>query len=96
MEIIKEKDKVILDAPTLFESGLHKICTATVCVLADENLRKTRIIKRDNLTEYAAKTRLFAAKTDEFFVSNCDYIVYNNGERDMFLKNAEEILKKFI
>lgn len=96
MEIIKEKDKVILDAPTLFESGLHKICTATVCVLADENLRKTRIIKRDNLTEYAAKTRLFAAKTDEFFVSNCDYTVYNNGERDMFLKNAEEILKKFI
>jgi dephospho-CoA kinase len=34
---------VIIDAPLLFESGLHKICNAVVVVLADMELRIMRI-----------------------------------------------------
>lgn len=94
--IIKEKKAVLLDAPTLFESGLSDICTATICVLADEKLRKERIMARDNLEESTASERLFAAKTDDFFVSRCDYVIYNNGDKSALNSRMEEILKKFI
>ncbi len=95
-EIIKEEEAVLLDAPTLYESGLNEICDAVICVLADENIRKERIITRDGLQEDAASERLLAAKSDEFFVSRCDFVIYNNGDKNSLLQNAEKILKNFI
>ena len=43
-------DNVLLDAPTLFESGLDSMCKSVVAVLCPEKLRRERIIERDNLT----------------------------------------------
>ena len=73
---------VIIDAPTLFESGFDKECDATVCLLASEKLRKERIIKRDALDENRATARLLAQKNDEFFISRADHVIYNNGSSD--------------
>ena len=38
------KKNILLDAPTLFESGLDKICTRKVSVIAAEDVRRERII----------------------------------------------------
>ena len=79
-----EGDKVLLDAPTLFESGLNEKCTATVGVLADRETRIERIKNRDNLSEDEALTRINAGKTDEFYKQNADFVIYNNGETEEF------------
>lgn len=59
-------NKVLLDAPTLYESGADKLCSAVIAVLCDRNARKNRIIERDNLSADAAELRLSAEKSDEY------------------------------
>lgn len=94
--VIKQaaKGDALLDAPTLFESGINKICNKTVAVLADRDIRLKRIIARDNLTLKEAETRINAGKDEQFFRERADYILYNNGDENAFLKRFSDILKK--
>lgn len=64
---------------TLFESGADKLCDKTVAVLAEEDLRRERIIKRDKLTKEAASVRISAQHPDGYYRKRCDYILRNNG-----------------
>ena len=84
----------LLDAPTLFESGINKICDKTVAVLADRDIRLKRIITRDNLTLKEAEIRINAGKDEKFFKENADYVLYNNDDENAFLKRFSDILKE--
>ena len=81
----------VLDAPTLFESGLDKICTRTVGVVADENRRYDRIVARDGLTADAAKARMNAQKSEAFFRTHCDAIIENNDDREALEQRIREV-----
>lgn len=89
-----KKNNTLLDAPTLFESGVNKLCFKTVAVLADREIRLQRIIKRDNLTLNEANTRIGAGKSDDFFKENADYVIYNNGDEEVFKKHFSDILEQ--
>lgn len=75
---IQEK-YVIIDAPLLIESKLNKICDVTVAVTSNENEQIKRICRRDNIEENDAKLRIKAQKNNDFYKTNVDYIVENNG-----------------
>ena len=62
---IQQYENVILDAPTLFESGLSKKCDHIIAVLADKGIRTNRIVSRDNLTQQQLDDRHKGAKPDE-------------------------------
>ncbi len=79
---------ILLDAPTLFESKIDNICFKTIAVLSDKATRLKRIMGRDNLTEAEALTRINAGKTDNFYQTYADYVIYNN-------KTEQELLKEF-
>ena len=51
-------------------------------VLAEREVRRMRIMERDNLTEEEAERRISAQKPDNFYLENCDFIVYNNIKID--------------
>lgn len=87
-------DKVLLDAPTLFESGMNKICYKTVAVLSDVDTRIKRIIKRDNISAEDALLRIKAGKSDEFFINNADYVIYNNDMENNFLSEGKALLNE--
>lgn len=87
-----ETDTVLLDAPTLFESGINELCGSVIAVLSDEEIRKKRIIVRDSLTEEQAKVRMSAGKPDSFYLERADYIIYNNSDETEFLNRSEEII----
>lgn len=91
-----EGEFVLLDAPTLFESGLNGICKYNIAVLSDEKLRKMRIINRDGLTEAEADLRIGAGKKDEFYLEKTENIIYNNGTEEEFLNAVSEIFKKLL
>ncbi len=91
----REEETVILDAPTLFESGIDEICCVTLAVLADEQRRKGRIISRDNLSDEAAALRLSAGKTDEFYLNKAQKIIYNNNDIKTLQKDFEIFLEDF-
>ena len=96
-ELLKEQARnrdTLLDAPTLFESGINEICHKTVAVLADREIRLKRIILRDNLTLKEAETRINAGKDEDFYREHADYILYNNGDENAFLKRFSDILKE--
>lgn len=73
---------LLLDAPTLFESGLDKKCDWIVAVTADREVRLRRIIARDVMTEEAAERRVSAQNRDGFYTSRADDILTNDGDQD--------------
>lgn len=86
---------ILLDAPTLFESGAHKMCSKIIFVTADGQIRKKRIMKRDGLSEQAAELRLRAQKTDDFYKS-ADYKIINNGDKRELEKSALSLKETLI
>jgi dephospho-CoA kinase len=87
-----ESNTILLDAPTLYESGIDEFCGDVVAVLSDKAIRKARIIERDNLTDEQAEIRLNAGKSDEFYLERTKNIIYNNSTQEEFLNRSEEIL----
>ena len=87
-----ESEMVLLDAPTLYESGINEFCGDVVAVLADRKTRKQRIIERDGLSDEQAEIRLNAGKSDEFYLEKTKHIIYNNSTKSEFLSKCEEIL----
>lgn len=77
-------EKVLLDAPTLFESGIDSVCNTTVAVLADDAVRLSRIISRDNLSRADAQIRMSAGKPNAFYVDRAEHIIYNNDGPNIF------------
>ncbi len=92
--LIKEfkEEYILLDAPTLIESGLNKKCSVVIAVLADGEKRLERICRRDGLTREEALLRMNAGKDGEFYKQNSDYIIYNNGKTAELEKKFAEIL----
>ena len=86
---------ILLDAPTLFESGAHKMCYKIIFVTADGQIRKKRIMERDGLSEQAAELRLRAQKTDDFYKS-ADYKIINNGDKRELEKSALSLKETLI
>jgi len=82
VNIIEENrnKNIVLDAPLLFEAGLGDICTKKICVLSERKKRIERIMKRDGLSADAAIARISSQPDDEFYISRCDYVVYNNSD----------------
>ena len=70
---------VTVQVPLMFESGYDKKCDTVVCVVADTDVRVSRICKRDGCTEEIAKNRIKNQKEIDFYIANSDEKVYNNG-----------------
>lgn len=70
----------VIDAPLLIEAGVDKICDYTVSVLADKDTRTKRIQERDKINLRDAEKRISAQKDDSFYISNSNFIIYNNSD----------------
>lgn len=86
-----KSDIIGIDGAVIIGSEIADMCDYIISVIADEDVRKKRIMARDSITEEAAQERIGAQKNNAFYLENSDYIVYNNN-RD----NLEEQIKKII
>ncbi len=87
-------DTVVIDAPTLIESGFHKECTAVIAVLATPEHRTVRIKERDCLTDQSAKQRISAQKSDDFYREHSDFTIINDGDLDTLRSQVYSILPR--
>ncbi|MBR6509832.1 MAG: dephospho-CoA kinase [Clostridia bacterium] len=87
-----DAEKVLLDAPTLYESGLDSICNEVICILSDREIRCKRIMARDNIDIPAALLRINAGKPDEFYKERTKHIIYNNGDILFLTQEFEKII----
>lgn len=80
---------VVLDAPTLFESGCSKLCDAVISIIAPETTRLNRIVIRDRLTDDQARARVTAQQPDSYYISRSSFVIVND-------KSPEELKERVI
>ena len=88
------RELILLDAPTLFEANADDLCDLIISVTADESIRMSRIISRDNITPEAAKKRFESQYSEHFFVNHSDFVIINNKTPDVLAAKAEEVAGK--
>ncbi len=89
-------DFIVIDAPLLFECGLKRLCTASACVLANQDIRKARIISRDNLTEQEAADRIESQQSEDYYKNRCDFILENNNSLLDLYRSIDIMLKELL
>ena len=73
-----------IDAIALFEGGLADLCDVTVAVTAPAEVRVQRLMKRDNISEDYARSRIAAQHDETWFREKCDWTLENNGTEVQF------------
>lgn len=96
IEAQKEKAIVLYDAPTLFETGLDRICKAVIGVLALRETRIERIMQRDDLSKAAACARIDAQPHDDFYEKKCRWILRNDGDIKTLYTQTEAVFEQLL
>ncbi len=89
-----ETEYALLDAPTLFESGVDKHCKAVIGMIAPRNTCIERIMNRDGITKAEAEARLSHQKDEAFLRKHCQYILENDGNIVGLTKNALKLAEQ--
>lgn len=89
--ISEGKRLILVDAPTLFESGADKICDMIVSVVSDKERCIERIMKRDGITLRQATERLGSQFDKSFYTEKSDYYIDNTGTPEDLSEKAFEI-----
>lgn len=82
---------VMLDAPTLFESGIDDICDVIVSVVAERQTVISRIIQRDGISLTEAENRLKSQYNKDYYAERSCYVVDNDESSEDFIKKLETI-----
>lgn len=85
---------VVLDAPTLFESGLDKICDMIISVVAPMDVKIRRILERDGIPLELVTSRLSSQKSEDFFELRSDYVIENSSDFNELERKAAFVAEK--
>ncbi len=86
----------VIDAPLLFETGLDRLCGATIAVLSAWEMRVRRIMERDALTREQAEKRIAAQPEDAFYRARADYVLSNLGAPEQVRLESLALLNKIL
>lgn len=92
--IAEKAELAAVDAILLIESGLADECDVTVAVTAPREKRIERIMQRDGVSREYAELRINAQKPDEYYKGNCNYILVNDGDEDIFKFKCEKLFSE--
>ena len=90
---------IIKEAAILFESGSYKDCDLIISVVAKENIRVERVVKRDGLNPKQVQDRMRTQWTDELRIEHSDFVINNDLDlthlKSEFQRVYNELLKRF-
>ena len=89
------KEVIAIDAPLLFECGLHELCNTVIGIISKRELQIQRIVERDNISYIDAENRLNAQKDNDFYIENCNEIIENNNDISDIEKHIEKIAIRY-
>lgn len=84
----------VLDAPQLFEANAQDDCYKVITVVAPDEMRLERILRRDNLTARQAFIRMNAQFDNDYYIKRSDYVIYNDG-RDI-INQIDKIMEAIL
>lgn len=85
---------VVLDAPLLFEAGLHRLCALVVVVDAPVVVQIERLRRRDGLDADAARGRLDAQMPLADKVAKADVVFDNSGDLSSLHRQCEDAVPR--
>ena len=85
----------IYDVPLLFEKNMQKDFDKIIVVTCDPQIQKTRLMKRNNLSEKEAAQRIAAQLPMSEKIRQADFVIENNGSLEELKTAVEKILLKF-
>lgn len=91
-----KSEMILLDAPTLFESGADVLCDSVVSVTADIRSCAERIMQRDGLTAEQAEKRLSSQHDAGFYIERSHYCAENTGTAEEFSARIAAIARSII
>lgn len=89
-----DKGFAVLDAPTLFESGIDSICDSIVSIVADKEALLSRIEDRDSISREQAENRLASQHDNRYFSERSDHLIVNNGSSEEFFSKIMKTIQK--
>lgn len=85
---------IVLDAPTLFQSGADALCDEVIAVVAPKAQRLARIVARDGLTEQEALARMASQPEDAFYTVRARYVIENSATPEALCEKARGVAQK--
>ena len=85
LEETENKEKIslyVIEAALLIQDGYKEICDEIWSVITSEDIRIERLIASRGYTEEKAKSFIKNQASDEYFISNSDRVLYNNGSSE--------------
>ena len=92
----KECGIVLYDAPLLVETGACERMDKTICVVTDDSIRKSRLMKRNQLTDSDAQRRMDAQLCQHIKSSKCNIVIKNNGSLDQLKLKASAVYNEIL
>lgn len=87
---------IVMDAPTLFESGLDSKCNSILVIMADPKIRLNRIQIRDHLSIEEAEARLYSQHEENFYTKKANIVLYNNETSEIFEKKVSHFFNYIV
>lgn len=72
----------VIEAALLIQDGYREICDEIWSVITSEDIRIKRLIASRGYTEDKARSFIKNQPEDEYFITNSDKVLYNNGSAD--------------
>ena len=94
----KSAPLVVASVPLLFEIQLEEMFDKILLISANEDIRLSRLMKRNNITKEFAQKMISAQIPEREKIDKSDFVVYNNenleeffSELDVFLLNIKQM-----
>ena len=86
-------NKIVFDAPVLFESNSDLMCDAVVSVIAPKEVRMERLKKRDNIDEKTVEERINAQHDDYYYTEKSDYVIDGSNSLEKIRQAVADIVR---
>lgn len=98
--LVKRGDKIAFyEIPLLFEKNLKSHFDKVVCVAVEPETQLRRLMKRSNLSESEARSRIASQLPQDLKVSQSDFVIWNRGDLNDLTAATLAVLhelKKFV
>ncbi len=84
---------VAIDAAVLKTTKIKNVCDFIIAVVAPMNMRLSRIMQRDSLSEEQAKARIASQMSDAEYAHGVDFVILNGGNVENLNRRVIEIFE---
>ena len=89
------KEKIVLVAPLLFETGLEKKCLKSLVISSTIQNQMNRLKERDGFSENEAKIRIKSQMPLSQKEKKADWTIENNQTKEQFIADLESFYSTF-